>query len=83
LIESIKYDVASNIVHLKFKENILDQISRKYLEKKEIDTFFLNFEKERIPLQDDYINFKTWKTPTQLSSIVTAKYIKLLERIEH
>jgi hypothetical protein len=83
LIESIKYDVASNIVHLKFKENILDQISRKYLEKKEIDTFFLNFEKERIPLQDDYINFKTWKTTTQLSSIVTAKYIKLLERIEH
>lgn len=83
MIESIKYDVASNIVHLKFKENILDQISRKYLEKKEIDTFFLNFEKERIPLQDDYINFKTWKTTTQLSSIVTAKYIKLLERIEH
>jgi len=83
LIESIKYDVASNIVHLKFKENILDQISRKYLEKKEIDTFFLNFEKERIPLQDDYINFKTWKTTTQLSSIVTAKYIKLLKRIEH
>jgi hypothetical protein len=83
LIESIKYDVASNIVHLKFKENIVDQISRKYLEKKEIDTFFLNFEKERIPLQDDYINFKTWKTTTQPSSIVTAKYIKLLERIEH